>query len=445
MNRTGGQSLYLAFIVGLLLNVAGASGGPILTLPAGVSPGSLTVSTYATGLSYPASMQVLPDQSLLVGVSTPQPGSTDYLFATGGLLNLPSGQGAGTVVYNSLPYPVQSVRTITDNLIAVAQAGVGANQINFLQPGANPSAPYTNLGSINFTPSNVGSDFDFNSTLAVRPTPGQPGSYDLFFSVNSDTDHTQSTNYATLGGLLNGTVAYNTIDMVTVTPTSGAPIVSNPQEIASGVRNTAGMVFDSAGNLYLDDNGWDIPGTSTPQSADELDFIAASQIGNGVVDFGFPNSYVQYGTGNIIGGTGVPPLVAFQPLNGMQSLGASEIALAPTNFPDGLNDGLFISFYGTWEQGGANNTTGPLVYYSFATHQYQDVILSGQAGIGHIDSLVSTPDALFIGDMNSDGTVRSGPIDGAIYEIQAVGAPEPGTFVAGLGLMLLPLLRRRPS
>jgi hypothetical protein len=444
MNRCGVLPLYMALLTGVSVSVV-ARGGPILTLPVGVSPGSLTVSTYATGLSYPSSMQVLGNQSLLVGVSTPQPGSTDYLFSTGGLLNIPNAQSAGTVVYNSLPYPVQSVRAITGNLIAVAQAGSGANQINFLQPGASPGDPYSNLGSINFAPSDAGSDIFFNSTLAVRATPGQPGSYDLFFSVNGDTDHTQSTNHAVLGGLASGNLAYNTIDMVTVTPTGGAPIVSAPKEIASGVRNPAGMVFDSAGNLYLDDNGWDIPGTSTPQSADELDFIAASQIGNGVVDFGFPNSYVQYGTGNIIGGTGVEPLVAFQPIGGMQSLGASEIALAPTNFPDGLNDGLFISFYGKWEQGGANNTTGPLVYYSFATQQYEDVILSGQAGIGHIDSLVSTPDALFIGDMNSDGTVRSGPIDGAIYEIQAVGAPEPGTFVAGLGLLLIPFLRRKAS
>jgi hypothetical protein len=105
------------------------------------------------------------------------------------------------------------------------------------------------------------------------------------------------------------------------------------------------------------------------------------------------------------------------------------MALAPANFPAGLNDGLFVTFYGTWEQGGANNTTGPLLYYSFATGQYQDVILSGQPGIGHITSLTSTSDALFIGDLNSTGQVRSGFQDGVIYEIQNTSAvPEPSTF-----------------
>lgn len=286
-------------------------------------------------------------------------------------------------------------------------------------------------------------------TLASRPTPGQPGSYDLFFSMNGDTDHTQSTNSATLSGLSSGTIPYNTIGMVTVTPGAGgaAPTVSGVTEIADGIRNADGLVFDSAGNLYSNDNGWDVPGTTTPQSADELNFLAAASIGNGIANYGFPDNYIEYGTGTFIGGQDIAPLAAFQPLNGVQSLGISEMALAPADFPAGLNDGLFITFYGVWEQGGVNNTTGPLLYYSFATGQYTDIILPGQAGIGHLDGITSTANALFLSDMNSTGQIRSGPQDGVIYEIQATPTPEPSSFYLMLfsGALLFAGLRFRRS
>lgn len=397
---------------------------PLLTLPPGVPANSLSVSTYASGLSFPYSSQVLSDGSLLVGVSTPT--NNDYFVASGGLLRLAGPGDPGTTVLSGLPYPVQSVRVLNDHLIAVSEAGFGGTQIVFLSPGATPTSPYINLGSIDFAPSNAGEPFDM--TLATRATPGQPGSYDVFFSMNSDTDHTQSTNYAILSGLTSGTLEYNSIAKVTVTPTAGTPIISGFQEIAKGVRNTAGMAFDTAGNLYLTDNGWDIPGTTTSQSADELDFIPAVDIGRGITDFGFPNNYIEYGTGTFVGGQGVPPIAAFQPIAGIQSLGASEIALSPKNFPVGLNNGLFIAFYGTWEQGGANNTTGPILYYDFDTQTLSDFILPGQAGIGHIASLTSTADALFINDMNSTGQIRSGPQNGIIYEIQA-STPEPSALL----------------
>ncbi len=427
---------HLAAITGIFFWVAAPAGASLI-----VNSSGLSVSTLAAGLSFPYSMQTMPDGSLLVGVSTPSSGG-DYLYSSGGLVNITPG-GTETTVFSGLPYPVQSVRKITDNLYAVAQAGTGGTQINFLQPGAGAGDAFTNLGSINFSPSNAGELF--NMTLATRPTPGQSGSYDLFFSMNGDTDHTQSTGSATLSGLVSGSLEYNSIAKVTVTPSgSGAPSVSGLQEIANGVRNTAGMLFDASGNLYLDDNGWDIPGTTTPQSADELDFIAASDIGSGIVNFGFPDSYIQYGTGTFEGGTGTAPLAAFQPLNGAPSLGIAEMALAPVNFPTGLNNGLFLSFYGKWEQSGANNTTGPLLYYDFSTGQYTQFIAAGQDGIGHLTSLTSTADALYIGDMNSYGTIRKGPVDGVVYAI-TVQTPEPAVFgpvlllLAGLALVKLRL------
>ena len=414
---------------------------PILTLPTGVPAGSLTVSTVASGLSFPYSMQVLSDGSVLAGVSVPN-SSNDYLSASGGLVNIPSPGGSPVTVLTGLPYPVQGVRELTPNLLAISEAGTGGTQIAFVSPGATPTSQYSTLGTINFTPSNPGEIF--NMTLATRPTPGQPGSYDILFSMNGDTDHTQSANYATLSGLTTGMLPYNSIGMVTVTPTAGSPTVSNFREVATGLRDTAGMVFDNSGNLYLTDNGWDIPNTTTPQSADELNFMPEADIGTTILNYGFPDNYVQYDTGTFIGGQDTPPLVAFQPLNSVQSLGVSEMALAPADFPTGLNNGLFIAFYGEWEQGGVNNQTGPLLYYDFGTQTYEDIILAGQPGIGHIASLVSTGNALYIADMNSTGQIRSSPQDGIIYEIQAVSsAPEPSTVCAGFALAVLVFLKKR--
>ena len=424
--------------VGLLCCQSFAKGELIVSLPTGVSGGSLNVSTLATGMSFPYSMQA-SNGFVLAGVSNPQSGG-DYLSATGGLVQI-APNGTQSSVYSAFPAAVQSVRRITDNLYAVAQAGTDTTQITFMQPGAHPGDSFTNLGAINFAASNAGEIF--NITLATRQTPGQNGSYDLFFSMNGDTDHTQSTGSATLSGLASGSLEYNSIAKVTVTPTGGAPTVTGLQEVAKGVRNTAGMVFDAAGNLYLGDNGWDVPNTSTPQSADELNFLAASAIANGTIaDFGFPNNYIDYATGTFVGGNGIAPLAAFLPQNGNASLGIAEMALAPVNFPTGLNNGLFVSFYGKWEQAGANNNTGPLLYYDFGTGHYSTFIASGQTGVGHLTSLTSTADALYIGDMNSYGTVRHGPIDGVVYEIQA-NTPEPATWTMILGgLALCAMLAR---
>ena len=230
-----------------MVMVAFLKAGPVFNTPPGVNANSLTLSTLAAGVSYPYSMQVLQDGSILAGISNPD-ASGDYLSAAGGLMRFTNPGAGGTAVYSGLTYPVQGVRALGGGLIAVAEAGTGDSEIAFLKPGADPATAYTKVGAISFSPSNAGEQF--NITMAVRATPGQAGSYDLFFSMNGDTDHTRTNNFASLNGLAHGQLEYNSIAKVTVTPSGGVPAVAGLQQVARGIRNTGGMVFDPAGNLY---------------------------------------------------------------------------------------------------------------------------------------------------------------------------------------------------
>lgn len=436
-------------LMGVVLATAAAA-APLLNLPPGMDASLFRVTTFASGFTapytpsgpgvsaYPYSMQVLPDHSLLVGVSAPPPGG-DFLFARGGLTRLVDANldgvadGPGTSVYGNLPYAVQSVRLLGNDLLAVSQAGIGGTQIAFLKIGSDPSAPYTNVGAVD-----IAGDpgIYFNTTMATRPTPGQPGAFDVFFNVLNSPDEASTTAHVTLSGLVSGALGHASMAKMTVQPTAGAPVISNLQTVATGIRNTAGiLVQPGTGDVLFTDNGWDIPGTADPLSADELNRLAAAQIGATVADFGFPNSYVDYATGAVVGG-GIPPEAAFLPLPA-ESVGASEMDFAPSLFPTGLNNGLFIGFYGKWETGGSQNTTGPVLYYDLGTRSYYDFIPTGQPGVGHLASLVSTETSLFVADMSASGVIRWGEPTGVIYQIEYVGTPEPGTMALVAAILLL--------
>ena len=105
--------------------------------------------------------------------------------------------------------------------------------------------------------------------------------------------------------------------MLTLTDNGTAVIATNLTRIAKGLRNADGFAFHRVtGDLHLEDNGIDgLVDANEPLSADELNWIPAAQVGNGPVpDFGFPTNYTSYRTNTLVGGGGVQPLVAFQPL-----------------------------------------------------------------------------------------------------------------------------------
>jgi hypothetical protein len=230
-----------------------------------------------------------------------------------------------------------------------------------------------------------------------------------------------------VSGLLNGDAIYK----VTIHDTGTTPVFYGLQQIATGLRNAAGIVVHPvSGALYFEDNGIDgLVDVDEPTSADELNVIAAADIGTSVFNFGFPNDYIEYRTGRHIGSGAIQPLVAFQPvpdaLNGSESEGPAEIAIAPSGFPSGLNNGIFVGFHGRFNHSGLLNEENPVVYYDLGSGQYFHFIENDEPGIGHLDSLLATNDSLFLTDVSSAGSMDDGASSGVIYQIKVIGQPSP--------------------
>ena len=124
-------------------------------------------------------------------------------------------------------------------------------------------------------------------------------------------------------------------------------------------------------------------------------------------------------------------MIAFQPIpppNGNESEGPAEIAFAPSGFPDGLNDGVFVGFHGQSQLAGLSNEENPLVYVNLTNQTYFHFIEVDEPGIGHLDGLLATEDSLFVADLSSNGSLGNGAGFGRIYQIHHK-VPEPSTFL----------------
>jgi glucose/arabinose dehydrogenase len=396
-----------------------------------VHPEDFRITVFASGSNYPYSMVQLADGSLLVGTS--RPSGSNYYDSVGELIRLVDqdgdgvADGLGTVLFTGLPGAVTSVRQ-AGSLYFVTSVQPGSEGISVLRAGATPVDPLSWVGNLRF---DFPSDWEHVSyALAVREDPDQPGDYDLFFNIGSQDNFAETTTRVPASGLLNGSLNGEAIYKVTVHDTGTTPIFYGLQQIATGLRNAAGMVIDPAsGDLYFEDNGIDgLIDADEPLSADEINKIPAAQIGTGVDDFGFPNDYIEYRTGRRIGSGGIQPLVAFQPwpapLNGSESEGPAEIGFAPPGFPAGLNNGIFVGFHGRFNLGGLENEENPVIYYDLATGQYFHFIENDQPGIGHLDAMLATNDSLFLADISSNGSMFNGAQGGVIYQIKAI---HPGT------------------
>ena len=193
------------------------------------------------------------------------------------------------------------------------------------------------------------------------------------------------------------------------------------------MRNPAGYDWHPvSGDLYFQDNGIDgVPDPNEPTSADELNFIAEADLGGAIEDFGFPDDYIEYRTGDIIGGGKIQPLVAFTPIpdpaTGAEGEGPSEIAFAPPGFPPGLNDGMFIGMHGKFNLGGVANEENPLVYVDLTDNSYFHIISNTEAGVGHLDGLLATDDRLYVADISPGGSLSGVDIGtGVIYQIRSI-------------------------
>jgi len=403
-----------------------------------VNPADFRITTFATGLNYPHSMQQLSDGSILVSTSDPLPGG-NYYDSTGTLLRFVDSNGDGVadgpgeVMYSGLPGSLTALQVAGD-LVFVTSSQTQSESIWVLRMGANPSDPYTLVGSINFAFPNPSWEHTTYASV-VRPTPGgSAGEYDLFFNVGSEYNDAPDTANVGLSGLISGTVHGSSIYEVTVHDTGTSVSVTGLTQIASGLRNAAGMAFDpTSGDLYFEENGIDFPAyNDEPLSVDRIFMIPAAKIGTKVFNFGFPYSYIAYRTGQLVGPKTIPPVVAFQPwpdpFTGSESEGPSEIAFAPASFPSGLNNGIFVGFHGRFDLGGLANEENPLVFWNRTTGNYFDFISNNEPNIGHLDGLLSTSNAIFITDLSSNGDLFSsaGTGAGVIYEIQVVSPSSTG-------------------
>lgn len=389
----------------------------------GYNPADFRVTAFATGLNFPESMQQLSDGSLLVGVSDPVGGS--YFSSQGALLRLVDADkdgvadSPGTILFSGLPGEVTAVRQ-AGALVFATSALAGSERISVLRKGAQPSDPLTLEGSITFTFAPGWEHTSF--TLAVRSTPTQ-GQYELYFNIGSRENDSATTATVGVSGLISGTANGESIYRVTVQDRGGSVTVSGLTQIAHGLRNAAGIAFHpTTGDLYFEDNGIDSPDNrNEPLSADEINRIAAADIGGAVEEFGFPTTYIEYRTGNHVGNLGLDPLIAFQPqpdpFTGSESEGAVEIAFAPPGFPPALRGGLFVGFHGKFSQAGLVNEENPLLFCDLKTGAYFQFIGNDEPNIGHLDGLLATADSLFVADLSSDGTLNQGDY-GVIYQIR---------------------------
>jgi glucose/arabinose dehydrogenase len=437
--------------------------GPFTVVGPGVTPADFRVTTFASGLNYPTGLQPTADGSMMVAVSNPTAGHTSYFATTGEILRFTDANGDGVadgpgqVLYDGLPGQLTALKQAGPFVLATSSTP-GTSTINVLAAGAGPASALSLLGQVSLTfPSTAWEHTSY--ALAVRPTPGQPGSYDVFFNVGSENNGierdannnvvldsnghaipTPSVGTITAGGLLSGTLQPDSVDVATLSSHNGAPVFSNLRQVADGLRNAASLAIDpTTGDLLIADNGIDGNNTgAVAWSADTLDRVPAADIGTTVLNFGYPYHYTL--AAQTPGGPGprvdlgptsgvTLPVLAFQPLPdanipnfGSRSQGASGFTIAPPQFPDGLNHGVFAGFHGDFSTGGLTNTKNPVVFANPATGQYFDFVSNDQPNIGHVDGAAATTDALFLSDMTSTGDVfgTGGPGNGSVYEVKAL-------------------------
>lgn len=405
----------------------------------GVEPADFRMTTFASGLNYPVGMTQLSDGSIMVAVSN---GRSFFGSSSGSILRLADTNLDGiaderTTLFANVPGgTLSSLRKAGDLIFATGQ-GPG-KPISIMRAGANPSDPLTLVGEINI-------QYDQrwlhpHSALEVRPTPSREGSYDLVFQLGSRVNFATTTSSLPLSSTIGieGQLAGDAVHMITITDDGQTVTGERLQQIATGLRNAAGFAWHpETGDLYLQDNGIDgVRDPNEPTSADELNVIPADQIGGSIEDFGFAENYTEYRTGNIIGGGGIQPLVAFQPLpspNGDEAEGPNDIAFAPAAFPEALRNGVFVGMHGKFSLGGLDNEENPLVFVDLNDNSYFHFIGNDEAGIGHLDGLLPTSDSLFLADISPSGSFALGDNNsGVIYQIKSLlGEPT-----LGLGLDL---------
>jgi hypothetical protein len=309
------------------------------------------------------------------------------------------------------------------------------SQIDLLQAG--PGGTLTQIGQATFSYPGV---WEHDShAIAMQAVAGQPGTYQLIFSVGSEYNQQTSTGTVGISGFANATLQGDSVYSTTFSVNGSIVTPGTTTQVADGLRNPFALGFDSNGDIYIGENGQDLnPTFNIPASSDNFDI---APVGSGILNFGYPSTYIDPTTGQVVGNpTGVTlPYLSFLPLTSGRSQGIAGLALAPSGFPAGLNDGVFFGFTGVSGLGGPANFINAVVYADLSTGQYFDLIPPGQTGLGHPNSLLATSNALYIADLTTTGGFSS-PGTGAIYEVSLASVPEPATgllfLAAAIGLLI---------
>lgn len=416
LRRTGPIAIAVLLSL-LLLAPAAAQETPQLPLQEGVP---LNAATFATGLNFPVGLTVLPGGALLVGTSNPTGGS--YFSSTGELVLLTDENADGiadagpAVVATGLAGAVTAV-AIANDLVFVTSVASGDERIQILRGGGDWLGPYELLGEIIFSFQGFGHQ---SYGLATRPSSENPDAIELFFNIGARGNDTAGGSVP-LGGLLSGRLPDASIYMTTITDTGDALELSDPVQIASGLRNAMAFGFHpETGDLWITDNGIDgLEDVWASYSADELNMIFADQIGGEVEHFGFPTTYTLYDTGEVVGADGIPPVVAFLPLSGAENEGVASMVFTPQSFAAPFGSGVLIGFHGQYDLSGLENEENPLLFVDLETLDVSTIGPPAATGIGHLDSMTATEDAIYVADMCAGSSLAHAQPCGKIYRITA--------------------------
>ncbi len=256
--------------LGSLFSFSAALGFGGLINSYAVDPSLFDLTTFASGLAFPAGVQPLGDGSVLVQTSP------SYGYTPAQLLSFTSTGGGGGAVYTDSGLGLMTGSTRVGNYYAsgtdTSEIGPGmGSSINLLQAGATSASPMSLVATLQLS---YPTPWEHPSVgLAARPTPGVPGSYDLMINVGAQFDNvaTPVGSTATLTGTGFSSIPTtnlhgDSIYMITINENGAQPAVTGVQQVATGIRNVFGMTFDSAGNLWFSDNGMDLlpPGSSQP-------------------------------------------------------------------------------------------------------------------------------------------------------------------------------------
>lgn len=406
--------LLLFALITMLAPIPHAQSQEAVLLAQQATDQGMTITAIARDLAFPMGMAPLPDGSLLVATSPSASGN--FYDSTGELVRLADSDGDGSldadsVLASGLPGSLVAIARAGE-IVVVTSAQSGNEQIMFFRRGDHWRDPLTPITALTL---------DFQDAmhqsyaLATRPNPTNAEAFDLVFNVGAAGNDTAGPDVS-FGGPISGTLHSASLYLMTVTDTGSTLHFDAPAQIATGLRNGATLAFaPDTGDLWIGENG--IDGFENPIvafSADELDVVAADQLGQQVIDFGFPDSYISYATGDSIGAD--TAAVAVRPIHGSEAEGIAGIAFVPASFPDELAGGILAGFHGQFDLTGIENEENPVRWINPATGEQFDLVSNDSPGIGHLDSLTATRDAVYLADL-CDASLTASSACGVIYRL----------------------------